>query len=382
MVVDIYSRTSQDGISLAELDLYHAIVDYRESVGLGALPLSKALSATAGRHVLDTRENIWAAGLDLPAGTNLHSWSDAPYYADARDPTAMWEAPARLGTGYPSSGYEISAAGIASGDAALAGWKSSAGHNAVLTETGGFDDIGFRAIGVGLDTSAGEGPYGGSVAHVWFGTAVDPTGVPGILGTRGADRFATTDFDDIAYGFGGNDRVAAGAGDDLVRGGTGGDILRGGPGTDRLLGDGGGDRLIGGTGRDILLGGTGADHLTGGTGADRLAPGFGADVLFGGAGRDVFVFGDPAQAGAGSGRDTILGFANGDRIDLSGMDADTSSRGNQAFTFIGDDRFSGEAGELRARAGLVQGDIDGDGRSDFSIALAGGVVAGADDFIL
>lgn len=382
MTVDIYRRTAQDGISLAELDLYHAVVAYRESVGLGALPLSKALSATAGRHVLDMRENIWAADVTLPSGANLHSWSDAYYYADGRDPSAMWEAPARLGTGYTSSGYEIAAAGQSSGAEALAGWKASSGHNAVLTETGGFADIGFRAIGVGLDASAGAGPYGGSVFYVWFGAAADPTGVPGILGTRGADRFATTDFADIAYGFAGNDRISGGAGDDRLAGGRGADLLRGGAGNDRLTGDGGDDRLIGGAGRDALLGGTGADTLDGGAGSDRLVGGWGADLLRGGAGRDSFVFTDPGHAGAGAARDVILDFEAGDRIDLSGMDADTARAGIQAFDFIGESGFSGTAGELRVRAGLVQGDVDGDGRPDFGIALAHGVLPDAGDFLL
>lgn len=381
MTVDIYRRTPQDGISLAELALYHEIIAYRASEGLPALRLSKALSATAGRHVLDTRENIWAAGLTLPAGTNLHSWSDAPYYADGRNPAAMWKAPERLGTGYTSSGYEIAAAGQSDGGEALAGWKASPGHNAVLTKTGGFARIDFQAIGVGLDASPGAGPYGGSVFYVWFGAAADPTGVPAILGTARADRFATTDFDDIAYGLGGDDRISAGRGDDVLHGGPGDDALRGGPGDDRLFGDAGNDRLVGGAGRDVLLGGPGDDHLRGGGGADRLVGGWGADVLVGGAGRDVFVFADPGHAGAGDARDVIRDFAAGDRIDLSGMDAHSTARGDQAFHLI-DGAFSGTAGELRVRAGLVQGDVDGDGRPDFGIVLAGGVLPESGDFLL
>ena len=381
MTVDVYRRTSQDGLSLAELALYHQIIAYRASEGLPALALSKALTATAGRHVLDTRENIWATDLRLPAGANLHSWSDAPYYADGRDPTVMWEAPERLGTGYAASGYEIAAAGLASGAAALAGWKASPGHNAVLTETGGFAGIGFQAIGVGLDTSPGPGPYGGPIAHVWFGAVADPTGVPGILGTARADRFATTDFDDIAYGFAGNDRISAGRGDDLLRGGTGGDLLRGGPGDDRLLGDGGDDRLLGGTGRDMLLGGPSDDRLLGGAGTDRLVGGWGQDALLGGAGRDVFVFADPGHAGAGDARDTIRDLARGDRIDLSGMDADSTTRADQEFHLI-DGAFGDHPGALRVRAGLVQGDTDGDGRPDFGIVLSGGALPGSDAFLL
>ena len=127
MPVDVKKPNEHDSITLQELSLYHAITDYRSSLGLDPVRLSKALSATAGRHVVDTRENIWAEDVKLPAGANnLHSWSDAYYYSDQRAPEVMWDAPERLGTGYTSAGYEISAAGYATTDAALAGWKASA----------------------------------------------------------------------------------------------------------------------------------------------------------------------------------------------------------------------------------------------------------------
>ena len=111
MATDIYAKTDHDHLSLEEFELYNLINDYRVSLGLERIALSKGLTATAGRHVVDTRDNIWGEDVDLPGGANLHSWSDAYYYGDHRDPEAMWEAPERLGTGYTDSGYEISAAG-------------------------------------------------------------------------------------------------------------------------------------------------------------------------------------------------------------------------------------------------------------------------------
>lgn len=112
MTVDITQPNEQDSISLQELALYHAITDYRTGLGLPEIRLSKALSTTAGRHVVDTRENIWGEGVTLPDGANLHSWSDAYYFDDQRAPEVMWEAPTRVGTDYASAGYEISAAGF------------------------------------------------------------------------------------------------------------------------------------------------------------------------------------------------------------------------------------------------------------------------------
>lgn len=165
MPIDITQPTTQDALSLEELALYHLMMDYRATLGLSAIPLSKGLTATAGRHVLDTRENIWATGMVLPEGANLHSWSDAPYYGDHSQPQVMWDAPERIGTGYTGNGYEISAAGYATIAAALAGWQGSPGHNAVITQTGSWTTP-FLAIGIGVETAPGAGPYGGRVYHV------------------------------------------------------------------------------------------------------------------------------------------------------------------------------------------------------------------------
>jgi hypothetical protein len=253
VAVDIYRRTREDDLSLAELALYHAIMDYRASVGLAPIPLSRALTTTAGRHVADTRGNVWAEGDDQPPG-GLHGWSDARYRP--ADPHAMREAPTRLGTGYPGEGHEISAYGYPDGDVALAAWQRSPGHDALLAERGGWADPGFAAIGVGLQTAPGPGIYAGRVFHVWFGEVADPTGAPTIRGTGGGERIAGTRF---------ADRVAAGGGDDS---------LLGGAGHDRLFGQAGNDRLVAGPGRDFLNGGAGADTFVfderGLAGRDRI----------------------------------------------------------------------------------------------------------------
>ena len=187
MATDIYRATADDALSAEELALYHLIMAYRAELGLEAIPLSRGLTATAARHVRDTRENFWAEGKSPPPGANLHSWSDAPYYADHSRPQAMWEAPARLGTGYAGTGYEISAAGTPTVAAALEGWKASPGHNAVIANTGIWEDVRYAAIGIGVETAPGAGPYGGRIYHVWFGSSADPDGAPKIRGTAGDD---------------------------------------------------------------------------------------------------------------------------------------------------------------------------------------------------
>jgi len=78
--------------------------------------------------------------------------------------------------------------------------------------------------------------------------------------------------------------------------------------------------------------------------------------------------------------------AQGDKIQLSGIDADTTVAGNQAFHWIAKAAFSGDAGELRyAVSGsktVVYGDDDGDRVADFHIDLSGKLTLAAGDFIL
>ncbi len=54
-------------------------------------------------------------------------------------------------------------------------------------------------------------------------------------------------------------------------------------------------------------------------------------------------------------RSSISAAPQHDKIDLRPIDADTGSRGNQTFTFIGDAQFTG-AGQLRYEA-TVDGDF-------------------------
>ena len=120
------------------------------------------------------------AGVTLPAGANLHSWSDGYYYGDHSRPEIMWDAPQRLGTVYPSAGYEISAAGYGSVEAALEGWKSSPGHNNVILNQDVWVNSDWNAIGIGVEQDSSVGRYSGNIYHVWFGTSVDPAGAPSL----------------------------------------------------------------------------------------------------------------------------------------------------------------------------------------------------------
>ncbi|CBS88444.1 CAP domain-containing protein [Azospirillum lipoferum] len=183
-MVNIYTPTAQDGLSSAEIVLYDQLMDYRAQLGLPAIPLSKALTTTAARHVVDIADNLGTAVSDqLPGENRAHSWSDAAY--NAKDPNtygAIWNAPARLGTGYAGYGFEILATGTGSvvrstpeqtASVLLTAWKMSSGHNAVMTNQGDWKSYSWNAVGVAV--------YKNSAA-IWFGREADPTGGPAIDG--------------------------------------------------------------------------------------------------------------------------------------------------------------------------------------------------------
>lgn len=100
-----------------------------------------------------------------------------------------------------------------------------------------------------------------------------------------------------------------------------------------------------------------------------------ADRLTGGAGADIFQYRAVTDSTAAA-PDSILDFETGvDKLDLSLMDGDSLTAGDQSFTFVGSAAFSGVAGELRAERDTdtsnwtVQADTNGDGQVDLTILL-------------
>ena len=145
---------------------------------------------------------------------------------------------------------------------------------------------------------------------------------------------------------------------------------------DTLKGDTGDDLLTGAKGNDMLAGNAGADTLLGGGGADLLRGGTGKDVLTGGSGPDTFVFNTAAEAGNGPTRDRITDFETGsDRIDLSAFMPNAAFIAAQTFHATG-------TAEVRfvAASQLLQGDVDGNGSVDWTVAVQGQTPI-ASDFI-
>ncbi|WP_287319483.1 calcium-binding protein [Mesorhizobium sp.] len=147
--------------------------------------------------------------------------------------------------------------------------------------------------------------------------------------------------------------------------------------------------LTGNAGNNHLSGLGGKDTIGGGNGNDTIAGGLGSDLLTGGTGADTFVFNSMTDSKlAAKSRDVIQDFstAQGDKVDVSAIDANSVTAGSQEFSFIGTSGFTHHAGELRYETvkgnALVYGDVDGNGTADFSMQLLHVASLHASDFIV
>jgi Ca2+-binding RTX toxin-like protein len=230
--------------------------------------------------------------------------------------------------------------------------------------------------------------------------------------------FPTNEEDEI-YGGAGNDTINALGGNDYIDGGHGADTMIGGLGDDIYVVDnikdvviesqnGGIDAvrssisytlgpnvenitltgssningtgnavdniIIGNSGNNTLSGLAGADTINGGAGNDAIIGGSGADILKGELGNDKFVFTNLADSLPNT-PDTITDFMHGaDIIDLSAIDANTSSKGNQIFFFGGQNPDAVAHSVTWHEAGgntVVQADVSGDATADLTIVLTG-----------
>jgi Ca2+-binding RTX toxin-like protein len=226
------------------------------------------------------------------------------------------------------------------------------------------------------------------------------------LGEQGHDVLVGTDINDVlsgglgndaAGGLGGNDLIFGDAGDDFLLGGNGDDQVFGGDGFDDLFGEAGNDRLFGGAEDDFLFGGIGNDLLNGGDGNDTISAGAGADVIRGGLGVDTmtggpdgdrFDFDAVAEIGRKKGfLDKITDWGDGDTIDLSSIDANGAKKGDKAWKFLKKEGApftkAGQVGfDQKKTVTYVQGDVNGDGKADFRLEVAGKIDFVKADFVL
>jgi len=300
--------------------------------------------------------------------------------------------------------------------------------------------------GIGIDTvSFDDGVEGGAVVSLARGTASGHTG----------DRLAAMQVDHLVsienvYGSAYSDNISGDSGSNYIFGGAGDDLLwADGAGLAPTTRPSGLDVLEGGDGDDWLApgqathlianGGDGVDlvfYYNGGDGSqlpgikvdlseagpqnidashvvtlssvegvyatdsnDTLAASADKNLLAGVEGADLYIFRSLAELGNGEGADEIQdSFSDDDKIDLSAIDADTTTPGDQAFQHFSLVRgggasnppqtFTGQAGEIiqnyipgTGSSYLLQFDVDGDAQADGALWVLG-VGASDANFIL
>lgn len=233
-----------------------------------------------------------------------------------------------------------------------------------------------------------------------------------MTGSFGSETFHGSSREDVLIGGGGNDYLYAGVGNDVLdaRGGTA--VMEGGRGHDTYYVGSTSDQIVEDDviGEDVVYAGvsymlsanveilnlTGTDNIdgfgaeasydrnqiNGNAGNNVLDGGWGNDKIAGGAGADTFRISTVFQSGGAAIEKDIfvdVNFADGDRIDLSMVDANENIDGDQAFVFVSG--FSGAGGEAVLVTSRDYGykvlilDINGDKVADHSVTIYNPVTA-------
>lgn len=146
-----------------ERQLYDLVMAYRASLSLPSIPLSPSLSYVAKIHVRDLEKH----SSEVHGRCNMHSWSKdgawtaCCYTDDHARAKCMWFKPKEL-TSYTGYGFEISVMNSReiTPEEALSSWKSSSGHNTVIINSGQWQSMRWKAIGIGIYKR---------YAVIWFG---------------------------------------------------------------------------------------------------------------------------------------------------------------------------------------------------------------------
>jgi len=262
--------------------------------------------------------------------------------------------------------------------------------NNTLAGLGGADAL---DGGAGTDTATYAASTLGVTVSLATGTGSDGDAEGDTLSN--IENLTGSGFNDVLEGSSGDNTLVGGAGTDTVSyaNASAGVTVSlattsaqntGNAGTDTLSGF---ENLSGSAFIDSLTGSSTANVLTGLAGNDVLTGGGGADTLYGGADADKFVYTATSDSTSAA-RDVIMDFVHGiDRIDLSLIDANTSSNGNQAFAFV-----AGQTSNVVANSvtwfesngnTIVQADVNGNTTADLAIVLTGiNLHLAASDFVL
>lgn len=143
-------------LSTEEQRLYDLIMAYRKQKKLPPIKISAALTQVAQTHVRDLSINKPSDGKDC----NMHSWSSKGnwtaccYDRKHTQSQCMWSKPKEI-AGFAADGFEIAYGStddnfVATPDGALASWKKSPGHHAVIVNSDIWKQRTWKAIGIGV----------------------------------------------------------------------------------------------------------------------------------------------------------------------------------------------------------------------------------------
>ena len=270
--------------------------------------------------------------------------------------------------------------------------------------------------GAGVDTVSYASAGAAVTVLLYSTTAPQTTGGSGSDTLLNIENLIGSNYDDQLKGNSANNVLTGGAGNDLLDGWSGADTMIGGAGNDRYYVNLSGDVVIetdsssatGGVdtvysmlsgytlGANVengvlytnsamnMTGNSLNNVLTGNINANVLDGAAGADTMTGGAGNDTFKFSNLSDLGLGAGsRDVITDFTQGqDKIDLSTIDANLSTAGDQAFSLV--TSFSTTAGEVRYSGDIIYLNTDNDTAAEYEIQLTGTIptALSAADFVL
>ena len=355
--------------------------------GIDTFVLTGALAAYS--LAIDANGNLLVSG---PDGTDTLTGIELLQATDGLHPVGLL-----VGFSQPSlTGLTVSPAASAGADYLVGGSRGDAigggaGNDTIAGLAGNDTLFGNAGNDVLLGGDGADQLEGGAGNDLMFGGAGDDLLRGDVIDVVGNDTLLGEDGNDWLDAGAGNDWLDGGAGNDTLYGGPGADVLRGGSGDDVLFGDVYSDRSheISVNPADTIT--LYEDVLLGGDGNDTLIGGYGADLMDGGAGADVFSIRNLNESTLAA-PDVIINFngavvaeqalqglasyatvgAEGDRIDLSEIDAIAGTPANDAFTFIGTTGFTA-AGELRYQTSgtvtLIEGDVNGDRMADFRIQV-------------
>jgi len=246
--------------------------------------------------------------------------------------------------------------------------------NDILVGEGGQD---YLNGGLGADTM-----YGGAGDDLYIVDNYDDKVIEKSIGPLGSSSSGGRDtvLSSVSYGINGDKEetngydienlTLTGTASSYAVGNSIDNIIQGNNSDNMLFGMDGHDYLYGKNGNDVLSGGDGIDHLFGGDGNDQLVGNDGSDTLTGGLGADTFNFYSVSHSPVGVGSDKITDFSwlEGDKIDLSEIDANLLVNGDQAFAL--------SQIFYDSSAGIFTADVTNG--TDLQIEFIGGAPAGFD----